>query len=250
MKMLPLAILCALLFGPVGILSAVWAVVNIARGDFLTATVSAGFAVFLLGFIIPFARTVPGKVSPRGEFDSEGTTIRPDRGIDVPLQASLLGLVVAGGLYAIFAPLGMVEIPIPETFRLYFPFASAAAAVMGAPIVWRTFRRGSLQYLRLTPNGFKFVQGWRPQEGDWAQVVDVIDASPNESAPTPTPTPTPNAIVVVMSDESVLSLPAASFTPEGRGLRELVRFYWQNPDRRDELTDGQALKRLADGRFG
>ncbi|MGV0715891.1 hypothetical protein ABQE93_10835 [Mycolicibacterium sp. XJ662] len=244
MKMLPLAILCALLFGPVGILSAVWAVVNIARGDFLTATVSAGFAVFCLGFIIPFARTVPGKVSPRGEFDSEGTTIRPDRGIDVPLQASLLGLVVAGGLYAIFAPLGMVEIPVPEQFRLYFPFVTAVTAIMGAPIVWRTFRRGSLQYLRLTPNGFKFVQGWRPQEGDWTQVVDVTDASPNESAPTP------SAIVVVMSDESVLSLPAASFTPDGRALRELVRFYCQNPDRRDELTDGQALKRLADGRFG
>lgn len=244
MKMLPLAILCALLFGPVGILSAVWAVINIARGEFLTAVVSAGFAVFCLGFIVPFSRTVPGKVSPRAEFDPKGTTIRPDRGIDVPLQASVLGLVVAGGLFAIFAPLGMVEIPIPEQLRVYLPFVGATAALIGAPTSWRTFRRGSLQYLRLTPNGFTFVQGWRPQGGDWARVVDVTDASPNQSAPTP------SAIVVMMSDKDVLTLPAASFTPEGRALRELVRFYWQNPDRRDELTDGQALKRLADGRFG
>ncbi|MGV0794345.1 hypothetical protein [Mycolicibacterium sp. XJ1819] len=52
-----------------------------------------------------------------------------------------------------------------------------------------------------------------------------------------------------MSDEDVLTMPAASFTSEERRLRELVRFYWQNPDHRDELTDGQALKRLAEGRF-
>ncbi|MGV0646327.1 hypothetical protein ABQE44_23315 [Mycolicibacterium sp. XJ2546] len=244
MKVLPIAIICTLLFGPVGIIGAVWAVINIGRSEYLTAVVSLGFAMFCLGLIAPFAKTVPGKLIPSGEFDDEGTTIRPDRGVDIPLQISLLGLTVASGLFAIFGPTGLLDIPVPEQMRLYIPFVSAATAIMGAPIMWRTLRRGSLQYLRLTPNGFTFVQGWRPQRGDWAQVVDVPDASANESAPTP------SAIVVVMSDENVLTLPGASFTPEGRAIRELVRFYWQNPGHRDELTDGQALKRLADGRFG
>jgi hypothetical protein len=42
---------------------------------------------------------------------------------------------------------------------------------------------------------------------------------------------------------------AASCTPDGVALRQLVRFYWQHPDNRGELTDGRALKRLADERF-
>ena len=50
-----------------GILSAVWAVIYIwARRD-LTAVVSIGFAMFCLGFIIPFAKTVPGKACPPDE---------------------------------------------------------------------------------------------------------------------------------------------------------------------------------------
>ncbi|KUI09928.1 hypothetical protein AU190_05815 [Mycolicibacterium acapulense] len=243
MKVLSIALLCTLLFGPVGVIGAVWAVVNVVRGEYLTAVVSLGFAMFCLGLIIPFAKAVPGNLAPSGEFDYQGTTIRPDRGVDIPIQISLLGLTVASGLFAILEPTGLLDIPVPEQMRLYIQFVSAAVAIMGAPILWRTFRRGSLQYLRLTPNGFTFVEGWRPQGGDWAQVVDVTDASPNQSAPTP------NSVVVLMSDEEVLTFPAASFTPEGRALRELVRFYWQNPDRRDELTDGRALKRLADGRF-
>ncbi|MGV0788375.1 hypothetical protein ABQF33_15820 [Mycolicibacterium sp. XJ2] len=244
MKVLPIALLCTLFFGPLGILALFWTIICIGRGDFLTAVVSLGFAMFCLGLIVPFAKVVPGNLAPSGEFDDEGTTIRPDRGVDIPLQISLIGQTVACGLFAILGPLGMVDIPVPEQMRLYIPFASAVAAIMGAPILWRTLRRGSLHYLRLTPNGFTFVQGSRPQNGDWAQVVDVTDASPKQSAPTP------NSIVVVMSDEDVLTLSAASFAPEGRALRELVRFYWQNPNCRDELTDGQALKRLAEGRFG
>ncbi|OBB77119.1 hypothetical protein A5759_04630 [Mycobacterium sp. 852014-52144_SCH5372336] len=240
MKVLPIALLCTLFFGPLGILALVWMIICIGRGDFLTAVVSLGFAMFFLGFIVPFARVVPGKLVPRGDFDDEGTTIRPDRGVDIPLQVALIGSTVACGLFAIFGPLGMVDIPVPEHTRMYFPLASALAAIVGAPILWRMLRRGGVHYLRLTPNGFTFVQGPRPHDGDWGQVVDVTDASPKQFAPTP------NSVVVVMSDDEVYTLAAASFTPEGRALRELVRFYWQNPDRRDELTDGRALKRLAE----
>jgi hypothetical protein len=38
--------------------------------------------------------------------------------------------------------------------------------------------------------------------------------------------------------------------PDGSAMRDLVRFYWQHPDSRGELTDGRALERLADERFG
>jgi hypothetical protein len=239
MKLVPLAILCGVLFGPLGVLCVSWAVISLGRGEILTALTAVGFGMFCLGFIFPFAKTVPGKVTPRVMFDGEGTTVRPDRGIDMPLQVALLGLTIAGGLSAIFGPSGIVEIPVPEQMRYAVPFVGAAAAMMGGPIMWRTLRRGSFQYLRMTPTGFVVVQRWRPRSGDWAQVVDVAEAAPNQTASTP------NAVVVVMSDDGVITLPGASFTPEGRQLRQWVRFYWLHPDSREELTDERASTRLA-----
>lgn len=240
MKLVPIAVICAVLFGPLGVLSVGWAVISVGRGEILTALTALGFAMFCLGFIAPFAKTVPGRVSPRGEFDGEGTTVRPDRGIDIPLQIALFGLILASGLAAIFVPIGIVEIPVPEQMRYALPFVAAVAALMGAPIMWRTLHRGSFRYLCLTPDGFVIVQGRRPQNGDWDQVVDVAEAAPHQTAPTP------NAIVVVMADDRVITMPGASFTPEGRQLRQWVRFYWLHPDLREELTDERALQRLVD----
>ncbi|AHC27901.1 MULTISPECIES: hypothetical protein [Mycobacteriaceae] len=240
MKLVPLAILCGVLFGPLGALCIVWAVINIGHGELLTALTAIGFAMFSFGFIAPFVKTVPGKVAPRGEFDDAGTTVRPDRGVDVSLQIALLGLTIASGLTAALVPLGLVEIPVPEQLRYALPFVAAVVALMGAPIVWRTLRRGSLKYLRLTPSGFMVAQGSRPQSGDWKQVVDITGTPPNQNAPTA------DAIAMVMSDDSVISMPGASFTPEGKQLREWVRFYWLHPDLREELTDERALKRLAE----
>lgn len=212
MKFAPLAILCGVLFGPLGALCIVWAVINIGRGEQLTAATALGFAMFCLGFMNPLAKTVPGKVRPRGEFNGAGTTVRPDRGVDVPLQIALLGMTIASGLTAVLVPLGLVKIPMPEELRFALPFVAAVAALMGAPIVSRTLRRGSLKHLRLTPSGFMIVQGWQPQSGDWTQVVDITETPPNQNAPTP------DEIVIVMADVSVISMLGALFTPEGNQL--------------------------------
>jgi hypothetical protein len=52
-----------------------------------------------------------------------------------------------------------------------------------------------------------------------------------------------------MADDSAPTIAAGAITPDGTALRELVRFYWEHPESRGELTDGRALKRLADERF-
>jgi len=83
-KVLPIAILSWPLFGAMGSLSLILALRCIARGEFLTAVVTLGASAFCFGLIIPFLKIVPGKVTPRVEFDDAGTTIRPDRGIDIP----------------------------------------------------------------------------------------------------------------------------------------------------------------------
>jgi hypothetical protein len=243
MRLLPTAILAWLFFGAIGTLSGVWAVLSIGRGEFLTAIATAGVSAFCFGLVIPLVKVVRETVTPRAAFDRTGTIFRPDRGIDVPIQISVLGLVVACALIAILAPLGKLDISLSPFMRLSLPFVSALIVVTGVPMLWRNLRRGSTKYLRLTPDGFALSQGWRYQSDDWSQVVDVTKEVPGQSAPTPA------AIVVVMSDGSTATIAGASFTPEGAAMRELVRFYWQHPDCRVELTDGRALKRLAEERF-
>ncbi len=55
---------------------------------------------------------------------------------------------------------------------------------------------------------------------------------------------------MMMSDGRPSTLVAAdSYTPDGKALRELVRFYWQHPEHRCELTDGRALERLSKEKF-
>jgi hypothetical protein len=243
MKLFPTAILAWLIFGAIGTLAAILAVLSVVRGEYLTAVVALGASAFCFGLITPLVKIVRGKVIPRGEVDDAGTTIRPDRGIDFPVQVSLFGLVVASALIAVLAPVGKLGIPVPPFMRLSLPFVSTVIVVTGAPMLWRNLRRGSTKYLRLTPDGFEIAQGWRPQCGDWAQVEDVTDEAPGQTAPTP------STIVVVMADGSAPTMAAASCTPDGTALRQLVRFYWQHPEYRGELTDGLALKRLADARF-
>lgn len=172
-----------------------------------------------------------------------GTTIRPDRVVDVLTQAWIVAGVLGMALFAIFQPLGKLDIPVPHTMRYYLPFMSAAGAVMGAPMLWRIVKRGGTKYLRLTPVGFEFAQGSGSARGEWAQLKDVSDRLPGQ------PTPAYSAIVMVMSDEQIRTLAAGSFTPDGNALRELVRFYWQHPEFRSELTDGRALERLSKQRF-
>ena len=136
----------------------------------------------------------------------------------------------------------MVNIPVPPSLRYSLPLCAASLLVLiGLPLVWRNVRRGSTKYLRLTPEGFELAQGWRSQSGEWSSVENVSEEAPDQSAPAP------NAIVFVMSDGSAPTIAAASFTPGGAALRDLVGFYWQHPDHRDELTDGRALERLVDG---
>jgi hypothetical protein len=222
-----------------GVFTAAWTVVFIVRGEIVNAVVTLGLSVFCFGFIIPFFTVVPGKVAPRVNVDDGGTTFWPDRRVEVPMQIALLGGVAAAAAYTVFAPAGKVTIPIPSFMRYSLPFTSGAFLVTAVPLVWRNFRRGKMKYLRVSPSGFELEEGWRSESGDWEQVKDVTDAAPGQRASTSGP------VVFVMSDGSAPTIAAGTITPNGKALRELVRFYWQHPESRDELTDGAAVKRLA-----
>ena len=234
------AIFGALLFGFVGTLAVIWAGISIGRGQYLSALIVLGFALMCLGFSVPLLKVIPGRVFPRSEWDGSGTTLRPDRGIELPAMVGAFAGVPAGALFAILFPLGKINVPVPDGLRFVLPVISAMLAVVGAPILWQICRSGGIYRLQMSPDGVVVnAGGKRPQSAVWAQVVDVTDAVPGRTA-----ADDPNSVVFVMADDSVIKMPAASFTPDGTALRRLVYFYWQHSSSRGELTDGRALDRL------
>lgn len=234
------AVFTWLLLGFVGTVAAIAAVNCVMRGEYPSAVVALGGTAFCYGLITPLAKLVRRKQAPRVRVDATGTTFRPDRGIDIPMQVSLIGGVVAGALITVLAPLGKLAIPIPPFMRYSLPFMGAVIVAMGVPQVWRNVSRGGVtKYLSLTRAGFEFSEGLRSHSGDWDQVKDITDEAPTKQASTSGP------IVFVMNDETTPTIAANGMTPGGAALRELVRFYWEHPESRDELTDGRAVERLA-----
>jgi hypothetical protein len=232
----------ALFAGGMGVLCAVWMMITLSRSEYLTAVVVFGFAVFCFGLLGIVTWRNEGSITPRGTFDASGTTIRPNRGIDLFTQLWLVVTVAAMALYAVLAPLGKLDIPAGREQRYSLPVVGAAIAVVGVPMLWGAFRRGSMKYLRLRPNGFDFEQGLSSAHRAWDEVKDVTDQAPGRR-------PVSSAIVMVMSDGHTPTMTAATFTPDGKALRDMVRFYWQHPERRVELTDGRAVERLQNEQF-
>jgi hypothetical protein len=232
------------LFSAFGAFCAYWGVVFLIRGEFLTALPVLAFGVSWFGVAAVGMRTSRGRVTARTEFDNAGTTIRPDRVVDQLSRLVLAGGVVAVALFAVLAPVGLLAIPIPRVQRFALPVVAAITAVMGAVMLWRNIRQGSLSYLRLTPSGFEFGGGLSTMRGDWSAVKGVTDTQPGAR------NLTASAIVVKMPDRKVRTVASTgSYTADADALRDMVRFYWQRPEARSELTTGAASTRLSPSGF-
>jgi hypothetical protein len=232
-----------MIIGPVGLLATFWTVVCISRNEYLTVLVTIGMATFCFGMSTAGVVKLAGRVVARTTYDRKGTTIRPDPLADRSMLSGCSGLVVASFVFAIFQPLGKIDIPIPQTQRLALPFMAAATVLIGVPMLWPMFRRGSTGYLRLTPVGYEIASGFKPSFGDWSGIVKISDAVPLQKKQQP------ENLVVERSDGSWATLSAGSITPGGADLRSLMQFYWKHPECRDELTDGRTAQRLAERRF-
>lgn len=120
---------------------------------------------------------------------------------------------------------------------------AGVVVLTGVPAMWLTVRRGSTKYLRLTPAGYDMAESYKPERGGWDEIADITGVVPESYRQVPNP------LVLVKRDGTAAVFGAGSTTPGGSELRELVRFYWQHPESRGELTNGRALERLSDGRF-
>jgi hypothetical protein len=228
------------MLGTVAVLSVGWAVRSIGRGEFPTAIVVLCVAVSMSALIASSIMVMSGKVSARAQYDDRETTIRPRRALDWLTKGGTLTGYVAMAAYAIFTPMGKIDIPQPPGNHQYLWYAAAGGAIWGIVDLWRTFRRGGVSFVRLSPSGFAMSQGSSSMGGEWDDVTDIADRRPGKSPPLR------GMLFVLFGDGRVRGQVVDSYTPGGDAMRRWVRYYWINPERRDELADARAVERLAE----
>ncbi len=226
----------------VGVAGAVWTGVTVARGGYLTATVTLGLAIFMFALVAAVTIGRLGRVSARATLDDGGTTLQVDPKITRLFVAGLAALVVSAVLFVVLRLTGDLDIPLPARGRLFGPAAAAVLGLTAAVGVLRAASMGSLGRVRLTPQGFETATMFSTAGGPWSDVVEVTDASSDGRAYLP--------IVVVMKDGGAQIIKAANnYTPHGRGLYWMTRHYWLHPEDRAELGDGRAVERLRREQF-
>jgi hypothetical protein len=230
------AFLC-IVFAPFGLFCTAWTFIYLSRGEYLSAVVALGSAVFSLGLVVMLAIVASRRVKPRVRREHGGIIVRPDRRVDNLLMASTFGGFFAMAFYAIFAPLDMIAIRAPRNDERYFVFACAAAVLVGIFSLRQIIRRRGTSYVRMTVDGLELGNTVTSVEHSWDEIADVADRAPTAHR-------TSGTTYVVTADGRTRVLPSDWYTPGGQTLRELVRFYWKHPGDRGELTDGRALQRL------
>ena len=222
---------------PLGLFCLAWTVIFAGRGQYLSAIVALGTALFLLGFIAMLILVANRNVAPRISYDGAGTTFRPDRRVDRLFMAASVAAFVAMACYAIFAPLDMLDIRPPRGGGRYLVLSCTAGALLGLFSLRQMFRRRGTSYLRMSVDGIETGTTMTSREQSWDEVTDIADMKPNARHPN-------GATYIMTAGGQSRELPTHWYTPDGHALRELMRFYWQHPDAREELADGRAIHRL------
>lgn len=227
----------SVVLGAFGLLSAAWVFVSLSRTAYLTAIVALGGAVFSFAMIAMLLTVASRRVLPRAEWDRGGLTFRPDRRVDTLLVVSSLAGFLAMALYAIFAPLGMLDIRAPSGNNQYIVIACAGGALVGVFAIRHMLVQRGSSVLRMTVTGLETGNTMTTVRRSWDEVTDIADRPTNGRHGT-------GAAYIVTADGRVRAHPTDWYTPGGQALRELMRFYWRQPEHRSELADGTAVKRL------
>lgn len=226
----------AVVLGTLALACAGWAVVALIRGQYLTALAALSGAAFWLA--PPAASFLMPNVVAWGQTTSEGTTVRADKRLEALLLVVMTsGFLATGALgtlgFTNKLPFALPPDMAPISGIVFFGPAAVFLVALGL-LAWH---RGS-GYIRLTTDGFKFVELFSTVAGEWAEVTAVTNEVPADVL-------APSPIVMVMANgERRMIKQSAIYTPAGQAILQFVQFYWQNPEGRSELTDGRAVERL------
>lgn len=211
---------------------------SIGRGEYATVVVVLGIALAFAGVEAAVILVLRGRVEPRMKVGNRETTIRPDLMFDrLTLWATVI-VVIAVAVYAICAPQGKIDLPLPYGSQRMWSIAASVLTVVGLANIWSLFKRGGNSFQRLNPRGFELGQGVSSVRGEWDDVIEITDRRPGKSPPLR------STLFVEFRDGKIWAQAVDSYTPGGEALRRLVRYYWINTDKREELANGSACERL------
>ncbi|MGV0743293.1 hypothetical protein [Mycolicibacterium sp. XJ870] len=201
--------------------------------------------IWAFGFAAYMVYATSGAAKPRKEWGAAGTLLRPQRCVDAVFVASTTAVFLAAALYLAFSQFGMVDYVPSGVMRGLVPAACGALALFGAPTLYRMFKHRGGSHLRLDPRGFEVWEGqWNSfVRGTWDEVEQILDH------PTRGGKPFHEVIVFALPQGRSVKLVSDTITGNSHALREWVRFYWQHPECRGELTDERALRRLDEEKF-
>lgn len=234
------AILLSLVLAGVGVFFSGWLVTSLLQGSYLTGVILTGWVVWAFGMACHLAYTVPRTAKLRAEYGPTGTLVRSQKNADVMFGVPTFAIFLAAVLYLTLAPFGMIDYVPAGTMRIILPAGLAFLVVFGVPTLYRIFKHGCVSYLWAGPSGFEVWNGqWGSfSRGTWDEVEQVLDSPPRGRKPYH------EVVVLVLPKGRSATLVADAITGNSGALREWVRFYWQHPECRAELTDARGLRRL------
>jgi hypothetical protein len=241
---LSLAFIFAILIGGGGFVT-VWSAIWFTRGSYLTAALCLGASLLLFSLLFHLAYPLSGRAHPRGEHGPEGTEVRPQKYADLVFCVGLLMGVLSAILFLVFSQFDMVDFIPSNVNGIIMPAGCIFYVIYGAPALYRIFKYQDGKHLRLNSRGFEV---WDSQwnsfaRGTWEDVEQILD-HPLKGKASFT-----ELIVVIFGNNGSAKLGTGNITANSHALREWVRFYWQHPECRVELTDDRALRRLDEEEF-
>ncbi|KWX67924.1 hypothetical protein ASJ79_03950 [Mycobacterium sp. NAZ190054] len=215
------------------------------RGSYLTAAVwCATFGTpFLMGYV--FFTAVRGGAQQRMTSDLSGLAFRPDKRLSIIYFAVMIVLVPAASVFAYLMSRGMLDITTTPSMQILMPPALWGLALLAASAIVTGIRRRGVGYLKFTPAMIEIANVIKTRALEWDDVVDVRDIATEKKA-----NRGGKAVVLCLRDSTEEVVGGLHFyVPGGAGLYWLVRHYWKHLEDRDELVDGRAPQRLAEGKF-
>lgn len=230
------------LFAASGTAAAVMTVDRLLRGEYLTAVIVFGGAVFCVACTLAGVRGRFMRNPLRARTDSAGTVLLPDLVGMWLVGTAYASAIAAGILYMIFVPQGVVDLPLSRGQQIFSPILIAMLVFFGARGLIAMIRRRGLGHTRLNAAGVEVIDALSTREVRWEDVIDVTDQTPDKNLRHP-------IVLVVRDAKPIVINNASGFVPNGAALYWMVRHYWLHPENRDELEDGRALDRLRNERF-
>lgn len=212
------------------------------RGNLITAAVTVGWVVFLLTFSVAVLLVRLGRTTAHTTSDTTGFTVWPDRRFSVLVLVGLLAFIPSSLLFAVAAPMGVVEFANTRAAQSIWAGSAGFAAITVIVGLITAWRRGGVGHVKLTPDMIENADIISVKPVEWNTVIDVVDRAEGQK--------TRRAVVLKLCNggEEIINI-ADIYLPRGVALYWLVRHYWKHPEDRPELVDSRAAERLREGRF-